>query len=205
MLDVIGCSLALALLVACLGRAGAPDTGCQWRDTLGADVAIVAVELRRAGSVEERKIEGFLVVPGRQTCAQSAAASIGLTISVSGTCADEGERTMPSDVGESYACALVGEGASASTFAMGAESLVDVVAGGVIALASPGILILGVTGVVFAVFCTVSQAPMPAAVDFADRASGATRALLGALAAEQTDGMVFAAERVHSEWVASSR
>lgn len=119
---------------------------------------------------------------------------------------------MPSDVRASYACALVGGGASALTFAMGAENLVNVVAGGVVAPASPGILILGVTGVVFATFCTVGQALTPAAVDLAERVSGATQALeadgvammsrardavapLGALAAEQTDGMVSAVER----------
>jgi hypothetical protein len=79
---------------------------------------------------------------------------------------------MPSDVRGSYACALLGGAASATTFALGAENLVNVVAGGIVAPANPGILVLGVAGVVFATFCTVGQSLAPAAADLGERLSG---------------------------------
>jgi hypothetical protein len=68
---------------------------------------------------------------------------------------------VPHEVKEAIACGIGGTAATAAAFAAGAENLVHVISGGVVAPANSGVLYIGVMGVVFVAFCEISQSLLP--------------------------------------------
>lgn len=76
---------------------------------------------------------------------------------------------LSEQVQASYGCFSAGLGGTVAAWTVGAENLVNVVAGGIVAPANPAVLTIGVLGVVFASFCTVGQALTPMALDVAAR------------------------------------
>ncbi len=72
--------------------------------------------------------------------------------------------SMPENVKEGFGCFIAGSLATAITAAIGAENLVNVVAGGVVAPASTAVLAFGVVGVVFSSFCVIGQVLTPTTV-----------------------------------------
>lgn len=73
----------------------------------------------------------------------------------------KGPAQMPNDVRQAWACVVGGTAGTASAVAAGAENLVNVVAGGVVAPSNRAVLIVGLTGVVFTTFCTFGQQLLP--------------------------------------------
>jgi hypothetical protein len=71
------------------------------------------------------------------------------------------ENGLPEDVKVAIACAAVGSVATAAAVAVGAENLTNLIAGGVVAPASPAVLYLGLVGVIFAAFCGIAENLMP--------------------------------------------
>lgn len=90
---------------------------------------------------------------------------------------------MSEQVQSSYGCFLTGSAGTVAAVSFGAENLVNVVAGGIVAPANPAVLAIGLLGVVFASFCTVGQALTPMALDIATRLEGPTDRVASASAA----------------------
>lgn len=67
----------------------------------------------------------------------------------------------PDDVRQAWACVAGGSVGTAAAVAAGAENLVNVVAGGVVAPSNRAVMIVGLTGVVFTTFCTLGQQLLP--------------------------------------------
>jgi hypothetical protein len=64
-------------------------------------------------------------------------------------------------VKEAIGCAAVGSVATVAAVAVGGQNLVNIIAGGVVAPANPGVLYLGLVGVIFAAFCGIAENLMP--------------------------------------------
>ena len=71
------------------------------------------------------------------------------------------ENGLSEDVKKAIGCAAVGSVATVAAVAVGAENLINVIAGGVVAPANPGVLYLGLFGVIFASFCGIAESLMP--------------------------------------------
>lgn len=67
----------------------------------------------------------------------------------------------PDDVRQAWACVAGGSAGTAAAVAAGAENLVNVVAGGVVAPNNRAVMIVGLAGVVFTTFCTLGQQLLP--------------------------------------------
>ena len=70
-------------------------------------------------------------------------------------------QSVPQDVKAAWGCVLTGTVATAAAMLGDAENLLNVVAGGIVAPASPSVLYLGLAGVVFTSFCTLGQQLTP--------------------------------------------
>jgi len=77
---------------------------------------------------------------------------------------------MDDSVKQSAGCLLGGAVGTSMALYAGAENLVNVIAGGVVASANPMVLYTGVFGVVFASFCAIGQALTPLYLHYVDRA-----------------------------------
>jgi hypothetical protein len=71
------------------------------------------------------------------------------------------ENGLSDDVKEAIGCAAVGSVATVAAVAVGGQNLVNIIAGGVVAPANPGVLYLGLVGVIFAAFCGIAKNLMP--------------------------------------------
>ena len=71
------------------------------------------------------------------------------------------ENGLSEDVTKAIGCAAVGSVATVAAVAVGGENLVNVIAGGIVAPANPGVLYLGLIGVIFAAFCGIAESLMP--------------------------------------------
>ncbi len=69
--------------------------------------------------------------------------------------------TSDDDVRSAYACLIGGLSAVAVSFALGGEHVTNMLAGGVVAAQAPTALYIGLVGVVFATFCSLSQSLLP--------------------------------------------
>lgn len=72
----------------------------------------------------------------------------------------------PEDVKTAWGCVIGGTVGTGVTLAAGAENLINVIAGGLVAPASPAVLAIGLAGVVFGTFCTLGQAITPIYVHY---------------------------------------
>lgn len=72
------------------------------------------------------------------------------------------------DVKKAWGCVIGGTVGTGVTLAAGAENLINVIAGGLVAPASPAVLAIGLAGVVFATFCTLGQQFTPMYVYYFD-------------------------------------
>ncbi|HYD68300.1 hypothetical protein [Azospirillum sp.] len=72
------------------------------------------------------------------------------------------------DVRKAWGCVIGGTTGTVVTLAAGAENLINVIAGGLVAPASPAVLAIGLAGVVFATFCTLGQQFTPMYVYYFD-------------------------------------
>lgn len=70
-------------------------------------------------------------------------------------------REIPDDVRSAWACVAGGSAGTAAALAAGAENLINVVAGGVVAPSNRSVMVLGLAGVVFTTFCTLGQQLLP--------------------------------------------
>ncbi|HYH20139.1 MAG TPA: hypothetical protein VD995_16125 [Azospirillum sp.] len=72
------------------------------------------------------------------------------------------------NVKTAWGCVIGGTVGTGVTLAAGAENLINVIAGGLVAPASPAVLAIGLAGVVFGTFCTLGQAVTPLYVHYFD-------------------------------------
>ncbi|HEY0833904.1 MAG TPA: hypothetical protein VGE72_08360 [Azospirillum sp.] len=77
------------------------------------------------------------------------------------------------DVKSAWGCVIGGTVGTGVTLAAGAENLINVIAGGLVAPASPAVLAIGLAGVVFGTFCTIGQAFTPLYVHYFGTPNGA--------------------------------
>lgn len=67
----------------------------------------------------------------------------------------------PENVKTAWGCVIGGTVGTGVAMAANAENLINVIAGGIVAPASPAVLAIGLAGVVFGTFCTLGQAMTP--------------------------------------------
>ncbi|CAK0747976.1 membrane hypothetical protein [Gammaproteobacteria bacterium] len=84
-----------------------------------------------------------------------------LTLSDSPDSPGAGAEVMSPEVKASFGCMLLGTTATVATAMIGAENLVNLVAGGAVAPSNSAVLVIGVVGVVFSSFCTIGQVLTP--------------------------------------------
>ncbi|HYD68720.1 hypothetical protein [Azospirillum sp.] len=73
---------------------------------------------------------------------------------------------LPDDVRSGWGCLIGGTVGTGIAMAANAENLINVIAGGIVAPASPAVLAIGLAGVVFGTFCTLGQAVTPLYVHY---------------------------------------
>ncbi|HYH18879.1 MAG TPA: hypothetical protein VD995_09715 [Azospirillum sp.] len=73
---------------------------------------------------------------------------------------------LPDDVKSAWGCLIGGTVGTGVALAANAENLINVIAGGIVAPASPAVLAIGLAGVVFGTFCTIGQAFTPLYVHY---------------------------------------
>ncbi|HEY0834608.1 MAG TPA: hypothetical protein VGE72_11930 [Azospirillum sp.] len=79
----------------------------------------------------------------------------------------------PDDLKSAWGCVIGGTVGTGVALAANAENLINLVAGGIVAPASPAVLAIGLAGVVFGTFCTLGQAVTPLYVHYFERANEA--------------------------------
>lgn len=73
---------------------------------------------------------------------------------------------LPDNVKTAWGCIIGGTVGTGVALAANAENLINVIAGGIVAPASPAVLAIGLAGVVFGTFCTIGQAFTPLYVHY---------------------------------------
>jgi len=80
------------------------------------------------------------------------------------------EARTPPHLQQAYGCLIGGTTSMVVAFAAGAENLVNTIAGGAVPMQNTGVLLLGVTGIVFASFCALGEAVTPIYVYYTEPA-----------------------------------